>query len=76
MWLTVLALVALQLLAVCHPGGQGPGPEYLGISNDEYTSFDSRRERAGERTASFALSLASSLDSAGLSTRRISRGSI
>jgi hypothetical protein len=34
-WLTVLALAALRLLAVCHPGGQGPGPEYLGISNDE-----------------------------------------
>jgi hypothetical protein len=35
MWLTVQAFVALQLLAVCHLGGQGPGPEYLGISNDE-----------------------------------------
>jgi hypothetical protein len=34
-WLTVFALLALQLLAVCHSGGQGPGPEYLGISNDE-----------------------------------------
>jgi hypothetical protein len=75
-WLTVLAFAVLQLLAVCHPGGQGPGPEYLGISNDEQTPFDSRRERAGERTASFALSLACSLDSAGLFTRRITRGSI
>jgi hypothetical protein len=34
-WLPVLAFVALQLLAVCHLGGQGPGPEYLGFSNDE-----------------------------------------
>jgi hypothetical protein len=76
MWLTVLAFAVLQLLAVCHPGEKGPGPEYLGISNDDYTSLDSRRERAGERTASFALSLACSLDSAGLSTRQITRGSI
>jgi hypothetical protein len=35
MWLTVLAFAVLQLLAVCRSGGQGPGPEYLGISNDE-----------------------------------------
>jgi hypothetical protein len=34
-WLTVPAFAVLQLLAVCNPGGQGPGPEYLGISNDE-----------------------------------------
>jgi hypothetical protein len=34
-WLIVLAFAVLQLLAVCHPGGQGPGSEYLGISNDE-----------------------------------------
>jgi hypothetical protein len=34
-WLIVLPFVAPQLLAVCHPGGQGPGPENLGISNDE-----------------------------------------
>jgi hypothetical protein len=34
-WLTVLAFAVLQLLPVCHLGGQGPGPEYLGISNDE-----------------------------------------
>jgi hypothetical protein len=75
-WLTVPAFAALQLLAVCHPGGQGPGPEYLRISNDEQTSLDSRREQGGERTAFCALSLASSLDSAGLFTRRITRGSI
>jgi hypothetical protein len=75
-WLTVLALAVLQLLAVCNPGGQDPGPEYLGISNDDYTSLDSGKERGGERIASFALSLACSLDSAGLSTRRITRGSI
>jgi hypothetical protein len=75
-WLTVLAFAALQLLAVCLPGGQGPGPEYLGISNDEKISLDSRRRRGGERTAFRALSLACSLDSAGLSTRRITRGSI
>jgi hypothetical protein len=35
MWLTVPAFVVVQLLAVCHPGGQGSGLEYLGISNDE-----------------------------------------
>jgi hypothetical protein len=29
--LTVIALLPLQLLAVCHPGGQDPGSEYLGI---------------------------------------------
>jgi hypothetical protein len=75
-WLIVLPFVAPQLLAVCHLGGQGPGPEYLGISNDDYTSLDSRRDQGGERTADCALSLACSLDSAGLFTRRITRGSI
>jgi hypothetical protein len=75
-WLTVLAFAALQLLAVCHPGGQDQGSEYLGISNDEETSLDSRREQGGERTAYCALSLASSLDSAGLFTRLTTRGSI
>jgi hypothetical protein len=37
---------------------------------------DSGKEQGGERTAFCALSLASSLDSAGLSTRQITRGSI
>jgi hypothetical protein len=34
-WLTVLALQALRLHAVCHPEGQDSGRENLGISNDE-----------------------------------------
>jgi hypothetical protein len=71
-WLAVLALLALQLLAVSRAGGQDSGSEYLGISNDEYTSSDSGREQGGERTAFCALSFACSLDSAGLFTRRIS----
>jgi hypothetical protein len=57
-WLTVLALQALRLHAVCHPEGQDSGRENLGISNDEYTSLDSGREQGGERTAFCAVPLA------------------
>jgi hypothetical protein len=75
-WLTVLALCGAAAACSVSSWWTGPGPEYLGISNDEQTPFDSRRERAGERTAFCALSFASSLDSAGLSTRQITRRSI
>jgi hypothetical protein len=54
----VLAILALQLHAVCRPGGQDSGRENLGISNDEKTSLDLRRERGGERTVFCAVWLA------------------
>jgi hypothetical protein len=49
--LSLLALLALSLLALCCAGGQDSGSEHLGISDEVGTSSDSGGEQGGQRIA-------------------------
>jgi hypothetical protein len=68
----VFALLALQLLAVCHTGDRIPGRSAWGSPTTNRRPWTPEREQGGERTAFCSLLFACSLDSAGLFTRRIS----